>query len=352
MESQTQLWKNFSLALGFDPREMTQLVGASGQTHHFSSLAIDEKQKRLLLFSSELDPRMAAMVHSDVSNNIGDYRLLTARPITFDFRELAMLVQGVAGTLEFDIGKAASAMDTWGKSNQLPNVKDMSVTEALAAFKNALGVASEVIMPFLRAATLSGLNPKEQIILLVRQLTALDWPAMARAPQQIDLSPLVKVDAQQWDREYGLCPVPLYELTGDDWEMFQSGADKVGIATRLTAFGISQYFYPPQDQATLAVIDRGMASSEGIAKAIQKLEGIGHIVAPNEFLERSQDVLAVIDELLGRGLVAEGELGLTVTNPGQAIRSIVKYRPREGAISKLINRLSVNIDVSPKDLLK
>lgn len=355
MDSQARLWKSFSIARGFEPREMTQLVGVSGHTHHFSSLAIDEKQKRLLSFSSELDPRMAAMVHTDISGNIGDYRLLTARPVTFDFRELATLLQSVAGTLEFDSNAAMASMDTWSKSMQMPNFKDMSVEQVLEALKSVLGVASIVVMPFLKAAARSGLSLPEQLILLVRQLTLLDWSAMGSTQEnraRINLSPLMKVDAQIWDREFGLCPIPLYELTDDDWEVFKSGSDNDAIATRLTDFGISQYFYPPQDHAALAVIDRGIVTPETVGDAIKKLERIGHPLAPNEFLEASKDVLAVVDELQSRGLVAEGEIGLAVTNPGQEIRALVKYRPREGVFTKLVNRFSVNLDISTKDLLK
>ena len=98
MIDQKHLWSGISKGLGFEPKENRSLLGRSGQEHSFSGLALDEIHKRVLVFSSELDPRMAAMVHSDANANLGDYKLITVRPLTFNFGQLAHLIQTNLGT--------------------------------------------------------------------------------------------------------------------------------------------------------------------------------------------------------------------------------------------------------------
>jgi len=58
----------------------------------------------------------------------------------------------------------------------------------------------------------------------------------------------------------------------------------------------------------------------------------------------------VIDALQDRGLVVEGEIGLEIAPEGRSIRTSLKFKPREGIVSKVINRFSLNIDL--KDLFK
>jgi hypothetical protein len=62
------------------------------------------------------------------------------------------------------------------------------------------------------------------------------------------------------------------------------------------------------------------------------------------------DLIETLSEL---GYLAEGEHGVEVTPAGQTTRMQLKFRPREGLISKLINRFTVNANISAsiKDIL-
>lgn len=66
-----------------------------------------------------------------------------------------------------------------------------------------------------------------------------------------------------------------------------------------------------------------------------------------DFLERE-----LVDSLKDRGLSVEGEVGLELTDEGRVIRSAVRFKPREGFLSKLSNVISVQIDFNLKDLFK
>lgn len=354
MTKQNYLWSGIANAMGFEPREETILAGRSGQSHQFNGLAVDEAGRRLLVFSGELDPRMAAMVHADSGANLSDYRLITVRPLTFDIQQLASLIHQTTGTLEFDSSNALQSFQQWTESNPFPSLQGLSVQDGLSIIQGFLGTASVILMPFLRAAALSGLSPAEQIVLLVRQLTLLDWQGFkpqAESNGWINLAPLASIDSQKWDREYGLCPFPLYELQESDWEVISSGKDTDSIRGRLNQMGVTQYFNPPKDHAALAMIDRGVSRPMDIASAVLKLPEIGHPIANNEFLDNSTDLMDTICQLQNMGLAVEGEAGLTVSEKGKEFRASVKFRPREGAISKVLNVFKVNVNLSPKDLL-
>ena len=62
--------------------------------------------------------------------------------------------------------------------------------------------------------------------------------------------------------------------------------------------------------------------------------------------------MQMIDELQEKGLLVEGEAGFELTEAGQSVRGVVKFRPREGFISKLLQRLNVTVSASPADLKK
>lgn len=344
--------------MGFEPREVATLAGRSGQTHQFNALGVDEKKRRLLVFSGELDPRMAAMVHSDVAANIGGYRLITVRPLTFDIQQLASLIGQVTGTEQFDSKEILSSFQEWSKSEPWTAVRPakdfdgMSAKDILSIVQLSLGAAASILMPFLRAATLSGLSPTEQIMLMVRQLSLLDWRSFVNASKSsgvFDLSHFTELDSLKWDREFGLCPFPLYELHEHDWETISSAKDIERIRERLTEMGVTQYFSPPKDHATLAVIDRGIQHPKDIEGALQTLPELGHPIASNEFLENSTDLIDIIAQLQQSGLTVEGDAGVTISEKGREFRASVKFRPREGAISKVLNILKVNVNVSPKD---
>ena len=352
MTKQNYMWTGIAQAMGFEPREETVLAGRSGQSHQFNGLAIDDAGKRLLVFSGELDPRMAAMVHADAGANLSDYQLITVRPLTFDLQQLAFLIEGATGTLQFDSDSAIKSMENWKGATPAPNFQGATIEEGLSLLKGVLGMAGNVLMPFLRAAALSGLSPSEQIMLLVRQMTLLDWQSIFHqegGTQRINLLPLARQDAQKWDREYGLCPFPLYELDESDWEVISSGKDTDTIRGRLNQMGVTQYFNPPKDHAALAMIDRGISRPLDIASAVLRLPEIGHPIANNEFLENSTDLMDMLGQMQSLGFTVEGEAGLTVSDKGKEFRASVKFRPREGAIAKVLNIVKVNLNLSPKD---
>jgi hypothetical protein len=68
--------------------------------------------------------------------------------------------------------------------------------------------------------------------------------------------------------------------------------------------------------------------------------------------EQQHQHIEIVDALKDRGLVIEGDLGLSVTDRGLETRANVRFKPREGLLSKISNLFSVKVDLSLKDIFK
>lgn len=66
-------------------------------------------------------------------------------------------------------------------------------------------------------------------------------------------------------------------------------------------------------------------------------------------VEETLDLLGYIKSLEDRSFLVERESGFEVSEDGKQQRATVKFQPREGLLSKLINRF--NVSVGPKNFL-
>jgi hypothetical protein len=93
-------WANFLRALGAQPRSATTIVGASGLQHPILALGADDRQKRLVLVSSDYDARAAAMLQADVQGVLPDVSVVVARPIAIGLPTIAKgLIEYFGATL-------------------------------------------------------------------------------------------------------------------------------------------------------------------------------------------------------------------------------------------------------------
>ena|SRR6185436_6517976 len=95
----------------------------------------------------------------------------------------------------------------------------------------------------------------------------------------------------------------------------------------------------------LGLVDRGSTSRKSVLDQLVLAPRIGHPQGQMELIPQDTTLPDVIDALQDRGLVVEGEIGLEVGLGGRQIRTSLKFKPREGLISKVISRFSFNIDL-------
>ncbi|HEX8493038.1 MAG TPA: hypothetical protein VF658_09375 [Pyrinomonadaceae bacterium] len=152
-------------------------------------------------------------------------------------------------------------------------------------------------------------------------------------------------DASEHDRRMGLCAVPFEDFTPDELELLSAGEDVEEIKAVLRRQNILQYFFPPPDQLALGLIERGQINSiPQLIDLLVKTPDLGHPFASTEIMPPRQSFMEIIEELQARQLVSRGANGFEITDEGRALRSRVRERPREGLISKILNRLSANLN--------
>ena len=64
-----------------------------------------------------------------------------------------------------------------------------------------------------------------------------------------------------------------------------------------------------------------------------------------ELVDQTTALPEVIDALQDRGLIVEGEIGLELGPGGRQMRTSIKFKPREGLISKVKSRFSISVDL-------
>lgn len=63
---QVAFWDSFLKAVEVEPRDVQNIIGASGLDHEILALGVDDKAKRIVIVSKEHDSKAAAMMQMDI----------------------------------------------------------------------------------------------------------------------------------------------------------------------------------------------------------------------------------------------------------------------------------------------
>lgn len=338
------IWESFCAALDTEYREANEIIGASGLPHPVQAVGVDDKGKRVVLVSSEYNPRISALMRIDVQATMPDVRVIVARPLAVDLAHAARKL------FFTDDG----ALDI-GKLMQLATIAQ-SGEKAEEALKEQFGAPAVAV---LNSIERSSLPLRSHMLNLVDQIGRLDWKRVS-VPKDgeflqtgVDLlTQFSSMDNLAGDRQYGICPVPTYELTESDWELFGSRKHIDGVRERLRELNIFQYFYPPADSLTLGLIDSGIANEEMISDGMNLAQQQGHTISKNAIISEAGQLSEIIEKLKEEGYAMEGEFSMELTNDGKAVRQTLKVRPSEGLITKLSQLLSIKVDINLRDIFK
>jgi hypothetical protein len=347
-----RLWSSFGKALGAELRETPSIRGASGLEHRLQALCVDDKIGRIILFSDEPNPTVAALIQGDVQASFPDSKVIVARPIVLDLGALVRSIFSDAATAKFTHAEFKKVSDELGKINKLPEKEKTSrLNQPPFAAYSAMGKAVSNAISNVQIPVLSHIGT------LVEQASHIDWVQVSEALKsegEISLSHLYEYDSAAIDREYGVCPIPLYEMTENDWELFLGGTHIDEMRERLKALNILQYFFPAADQLALGLAERGVADRRSITEIVDAAPSQGHPFGEMELISSAGDIREVIDSLSDRHYVTDIDHLIKVTAEGTMARTKIRATPRESVISKLLNRFKfeakVNIRASTKDL--
>lgn len=337
-------WNTFLRAVETEPAEPRSIRGASGLQHPVVALGSDSTRQRLVVISGDPDGRSAALAHSDIQAAYPDTRVVLARPIAVHLARIAEAIVGMLGKQTFGPEDLRGLPESGSLQRQILDAK----------FQLLAGVG---FAPAFRAYSFASLSLVSVIQETVLQLSHLqfDFPTQADGSQgvpTVQFGPLVALDPSQVDRQSGVCFIPLYLLSDPDAEVFHAGTDIERARDILKAHHVLQYFFPAPDQLALGLLETQPESQLSVADSVERTPSIGHPLGPLELLSPDTKLLDLVEALQDRGLCAEGEVGMELTEQGRTVRGTVRFKPREGLLSKLSNILSIKVDLSLKDIFK
>jgi hypothetical protein len=341
-------WDGVVQAAGADPRDARAIRGASGLDHAVAAVGVDEARRRLIVISSAPDPRSAAMAQTDIQALMSNVAVVVARPVVVDMSAVAREVGAAVGKTEFgsaDLGRIPKG-ETQAETDQLVQAAMQPYLEQFGpAIKSVIGAVGVPAVGFLGGA----LQMFEQLrtVQFSRSTSIGEDGEEITTDFKVEFASLAEEDALAADLRLGVCPLPLFRFSEQELELVSAAPSADQVRDLLEKHDILPYFFPPADHLALGLIDREQPSVESLLPQIETAPAIGHPLGKNEILPPGVALPEVLTVLKEMGLAIEGEQSVELTDEGLAVRTTVKFSPREGLVSKVLNR--VNINLNPAD---
>ncbi len=283
----------------------------------------------------------------DIQATMPDLNVLVARPVVFDLGVIARQIAATLGGAEFSLEqfKQLAARVDSSKTGKRKKKLDRDIEALLGP---TMRVFSNVALP--------GLT---QLVDVIQQAAYLDWQQIfsnsTERPENptFSFAKLTEIDNLAIDRKHGVCPIPLYEFTEQDWELFSQGTRIEEAEQRLKALGVYEYFFPAPDELALGIVERGIRDDKAVREIIERAPHIGHPLGSNTLVPEITALPDLLTQLAEAGYVAEGEHRVETTTKGEKVRQTIKFRPKEGVFQRIINRITIkaSVNASARDLL-
>lgn len=354
--AEASIWKSILCAVEAEPQSINTLRGASGIAHPVIAIGFDENRQRLIVLSHEAEARSAAMLQADLQAAFGRMKVIVARPILLSIADLAeefvkedmkyIITAGIAALV-----RPLTKLDETGifdfSTEEWPWMHAAQASCKLAALANLHHQLREKTSTTLSGEYRDELRSQGEDESPLEQEEA-DFLEMKEQKDNL-LKALLEFEPDLVDRTLGICPVPVYKFAMEDLEVLESRRDIDAARDILLRHDVLQYFFPPPDQLALGLIEKGDSPKRAqLLDQVLQAPGLGHPFSDLELLSSECSILELVDALQDKDLIVEGEYGLELTGEGQEIRSSVRFKPKEGLISKLINRFSFTFNL--KDL--
>jgi hypothetical protein len=333
VKHRVEFWDGVLLGLGAEPRAARSVPGASGVEHQVISIGVDDSARRLLVVSAETDAQAVALAQADIQTVTRDYRVIAARPLVVSASEMASALTHEAGDGQFSLLRLMNMGDYLKVSHE----------EAEAMVRPFLPLFRAIDQWTRNANTVSPTSLSQAIKQLLDQISPIRFTETAD-DLTVDLSGIIDSHPGFLDSQLGICGFPVYKMTDSDIDIMSDHRDLDLVREKLQQYGVYQFFYPPPDQLLLGAIERGASISRSEEPTLLA-ERLGHPAGRMELVPADTPLPDLIDALQERKLLVSGEVSTELTPEGVAQRALVKFAPREGIVSKIINRISVSIDL-------
>jgi hypothetical protein len=333
-----EFWNGVLRAVGAEPTSATEVGGASGVRHSALAIGVDEAEKRLVVVSPEGDARSAALAQADIQSAVADYRIIVARPMIVSAGQVGAAIAESVGTQMLSM-RSLGMLSNFDLTQGVVDRKQFQTV-----FQSHFLGAFELIDKWMQTSSSVGGPPFLQILKQIIDQASLIQVQDEDDDVKIDFSKAIASSPGILDTQLGVCGFPLYAMTEIDLDAFLAGADLDEAKNVLRRYGVMQFFFPAPDQLLLGAIDRGapVASPDQPALMASRL---GHPPGTMELVAADTKVTDLIDALSERKLLVSGEVSVELSDEGLRERATVKFTPRESIISKIVNRISVSIDL-------
>ncbi|MDX6696064.1 MAG: hypothetical protein QOF02_3667 [Blastocatellia bacterium] len=337
-ESKT-IWRSIIRAVGAEPKEAEFIRGASGIHHNTIAIGIDDEKNRVIVISGEHDARAAAMAQADIQSALKSAQVIVARPIAINLARASQAITTVLGKPVLGNKEFAMLNEGGIHSDSIKLIIEKAGIAFATAFPNILPNIMQAIQQ------LSKLKLDNLQAMMRDDGDSNDSGREDSGDFALHLDELNKYDPAAQDVKFGICPFPLYDFSTNEIDVLLSGRDLDAARELLRHHDLLQYFYPAADQIALGLVDRGIGKPSDLLEQLEQAPALGHPYGSSEITTTAKNFGEVIDELVARKLIIEGEVSLETTPEGETVRQTVKFKPREGLLSKLLNRIEVKIDL-------
>lgn len=334
-------WQGFFRSIGCEYKSTDFIQGASGIKHTILCLGIDEVKKRIVVVQDEQDARILSMAQADLQARIKGYNVLMLRPVPINLSTAVATIGMLFGTNKLttkDLNQLSANGDN----------QNAILTENKAKLENILNSINPQI-EIIQKAKLSAVPVIKEVI---QQLSHVKFITELNSNDNVvfDFEQLLNFNPVVYDTALGVCPLPLYDFTIEQADVFIKGKDLGHCKQILKDHSIYQFFYPPIDSLALGFIETQKYQPSSLKEIIDLVPDNGHPFGKNEIVDVKK-VTQVIDELKERGYAVEGDVYMEITDKGMERRMQVKFKPRESIFKRLSYIFSFKAELNLRDLL-
>ena len=337
-----EFWKGFFESINCEYKDVTEIKGASGINHKIIGLGVDENLKRVIISQNEQDARILAMAQADIQARMKGYNVLMIRPLPINLSKAFFQFSMLFGKSSINSNDLKPKLDENGKkvlNGDFQNKFEHIIKEVSPQF-DIIGRTNLNMVPIFKE--------------LVQQLSNLKFVQELGGENDdfnIDFQELVTFNPIVYDTNVGVCPIPLYDFSMEETELFITNKNPEENLKILEKHNIKQFFYPPIDSLALGLIENEKNTEPELVKKLKEVPNIGHPFGNNEIIDVNK-VNEIVDALKDKNLIVEGEFDLGITENGKEKRMKIKFTPRESIFKRISYVFQAKIDLNLKDLWK
>lgn len=334
-------WQGFFNAINCEFLEAIEIQGVSGIKHKILCLGIDKNQRRLVVVQDEQDARILTMVQADIQAKIKGYNVLMVRPVPINLATAIATMGVLFGSYKLTQSDLQNLSDKKEETNAI-------IQENKGKIENLINTVS----PQIEIIQKTKLSIAPIIKEVIQQLSHVKFLTDLKANENftMDFEQLISFNPVIYDTALGICPIPLYDFTVDEAEIFIKNKDTEQLKSILEKHSIYQFFYPPADSLALGFIETENYKPPDLISHLSQVPGYGHPFGKNELIY-TDNINEIVEVLKEQGFAVEGELStVEITPKGVEKRMLVKFKPRESIFKRLSNIFSIKIDFNITDL--